>query len=458
MDSNKKLPPLESTPNNVRVLLCVMMFLQYFVQGCYLPIVSVYVQDALGFDSKQVGIFGSALAVGPLLAPFVLGQLVDRIWATQRVLAICHLSGGVIMLLIYSQNGFWPVVILGTLYSVLYVPSMMLTNSLAFHHLKDRDREFPLIRLFGTIGFVVPAWLIEMVWLKGLTGDELNSARGIAFCFAGIAGLLMGVFSFFLPNTPPEQRDKKNFAPGEVIGLMRLRYFAVLVIITFFVAIVHKFYFVWNSPFLKDILRSGGYEGAWEQRISSIGQISEVVVMVFLGFMVSRFGFKITMLIGILAYVSRCVVLAAAICVDDSFTFSMTLACIGQALHGFCFGCFLAAAFMFVDKVASIDLRGSMQNLYGTFVIGFGFFVGGFISGWVGDFFTTEISSQTIRQQIGITSTTGIVQFANKEQVQYLRDWPGIWLSCGLLAVICFAGFAFLFPRYADESDEKSKD
>ena len=137
------------TQRSLKLRLCGMMFLQYFVQGCYLPIASLYVEQTLGFSARQVGIFGSALAVGPLFAPFVLGQLVDRHFATQRVVAFCHFVAGVLMIALYLQEGVWPVIILGTIYSVLYVPTMMLTNALAFHHLKDRDKEFPIVRLPG---------------------------------------------------------------------------------------------------------------------------------------------------------------------------------------------------------------------------------------------------------------------------------------------------------------------
>ncbi len=447
----------QKTPLSIQARLCLMMFLQYFVQGCYLPIVSVYLQDALGFNSQQLGMFGSALAVGPLLAPFVLGQLVDRVWATQRVLALCHLSGGVCMLLLYSQSGFWPVVVLGTIYSVLYIPTMMLTNSLAFHHLKGRDAEFPIVRLFGTVGFVLPAWLIEAVWLSGLAGQELNKARGIAFCFAGVAGLLMAGYSMTLPHTPPQPRGDRKFAPAAVMGMMRFRYFAVLVVITFFVAIVHKFYFVWNSPYLKDVL-SLGKVTAWEQRISSIGQISEVAVMAGLGLMVTRLGFKVTLAIGILAYMIRCVTLAAAISLSLSFEAAITIACVGQALHGLCFGCFLAAAFMFVDRVATPDIRGSMQNLYGTFVLGLGFFVGGFISGAVGDRFTTAIGAETVRGQMGFETMAGMAPIKNDQGVvEQVRDWPGIWLTCGALAALCLVVFWLLFPKQTPATEETEK-
>ena len=151
--------------------LSLMMFLQYFVQGAYLPIASVYLEKSLGFTPREVGIFISALAVGPILAPFIVGQLVDRMFATERVIAACHFVGGLLMLWLSVQEEVWPVVVLGTLYSILYVPTMMLSNSLSFQHLKDSEMEFPRVRLFGTLGFIMPAFIIELWWLRGLEGD-----------------------------------------------------------------------------------------------------------------------------------------------------------------------------------------------------------------------------------------------------------------------------------------------
>src|SRR5690606_23962178 len=124
----------------------------------------------------------------------------------------------------------------------------------AFHHLVNRDREFPFVRLWGTIGFVFPAWVVEFWWLRGLEGQELVDARGFTLALAGIAGLVMGVYCLTLPSTPPPNKNARDFAPGKVIGLLRQRNFLALVVVSFGIAIVHNFYFVWNSPFLKDVL------------------------------------------------------------------------------------------------------------------------------------------------------------------------------------------------------------
>ncbi len=456
-------------PTRMNSRLGLMMFLQYFVQGCYLPIASVYVEKTLGFSGLQIGLFGSALAVGPILAPFVLGQIVDRLVPTQRVLAFCHVLAGLFMLALYavatfwdhSQGQVWTVIGLGAVYSVLYVSTMMLSNSLAFQHLKDRDRQFPIIRLFGTIGFVVPAYVIEFIVLRGLEGPQLHAARGVAFLFAGIMGVVMGVYSLTLPDTPPQQRDDRKYAPAVVMRMMRLRHFFVLIVISFLIAMVHKFYFVWNSPFLRDVLDSGGVKGAYEQSISSIGQICEVGVMAVLGFAIARYGFKWTMLVGTIAYAVRCLMFAMVFGIDMEFAARMTLACSGQALHGFCFGCFLAAGYMYVDRVAPKDVRGSMQTMYGTFVLALGFFFSGVASGWVGDVFTTKAGEVPFRQTLGVESTVGLVPTIDAKTNEVLfRDWPGIWLTCGILAVVCVIAFAALFPRGipSEEGDELAGD
>ncbi|MCH7686847.1 MAG: MFS transporter [Planctomycetes bacterium] len=453
----------EFTRTSLKVRLYVMMFLQYFVQGSYLPVITVFVQDALGFESTQIGEFKAALSVGPLLAPFIIGQIVDRHFATEKVLAFCHFVGAALMLAIYvlsrswSMEFYWLMVILGGLYSALYVPSMFLTNSLTFHHLKDRDREFPRIRLWGTIGFVVPLWVVEIFFLKGLTGDELDHARGIVLLVAAVAGFVMGAYSLTLPKTPPTKTDRKDLAPGKVIGLLQSRNFLVLVLVSLLVALAHSYFFLWNSPFLRVILDRGGIQGAWEGRIASIGQIFEVVVMAFLGFSIKRYGFKWTMAAGATAYMVRSLIFSGVIMMDGPFALIMTIVCVGQALHGFCFGCFLAVAYMYVDKMAPIDVRGSMQTFYGVLIVGGGIFLGGIIGGEIGKVFTTSADQQSVRDSMGIDSQAGMVKIVEEQEgrkVEKLRDWTGIWLAGAAISAVALLAFLLFFPN--DKHEEKT--
>ncbi len=416
------LKPPERSSGLLLVRLALMMFLQYFVQGAYLPVASVYVQRSLGFSEKQVGLFIAALAVGPILAPFVVGQLVDRLFATERVMAVCHLAGGLLMLALYVQREVWPVIVLGTLYSILYVPTMMLANSLAFRHLKDRELEFPWVRLFGTLGFIAPAYLVEFWWLRGQIGDELQHARGIVFALSGLAGLAMAAYCLTLPHTPPQEHRVRKYAPGAVVAMLRRRDFLCLVVVSFFIAMAHQFVVAWNSPFLRDILDTGGW-GAYEQSLSSLGQICELAVLAALGLVLRHIGFKATMLLGALAYLGRCVLFALVFSLDPPFGGKLVLAGAGQALHGLCFGFFLAVGYMYVDRIAPEDIRGSTQTLYGTFVLALGFFVGGLVGGVIGEWFGAGREAGTI------------------------PDWTRIWLACAALCAACCVAFALWFPR-----------
>jgi nucleoside transporter len=433
MTTDSLLAPDLARPRSSTTMLSrlsVMMFLQYFVQGAYLPIASVYVERSLGFTAMQVGIFSSALAVGPILAPFIFGQLVDRLFATERVMAVCHILGGVLMLILAQQTGVWPVILLGTAYSVLYVPTMMLTNSLAFQHLKKSDLEFPWVRLFGTLGYIVPAYLVEFWWLRGLDGAELDRARSFAFVLSGVVGLAMGIYSLTLPHTPPKHEQQRPYAPGAVLAMLRQRDFLVLVVVSFLIAVAHQFIIVWYSPFMRTILDTGKW-GAYEQTISSVGQICELVVLAVLGLLIKRLGFKGTMLLGAAAYLARCILYALVFSLDPPFAGKLALATTGQALHGFCFGCFMAVGYIYVDRIAMADIRGSMQTIYGTFVLALGFFVGGFVSGQIGDWFTTGSGAAVA------------------------RDWTSIWLSCAAICAVCVLLMAIFFPAKPSAATEK---
>lgn len=407
--------------------LSLMMFLQYFMQGAYLPIASVYVERTLGFTSAQIGYFGAALAVGPILAPFLFGQLVDRLFATQWVMAACHLVGGILMLALATQTNFWTVIILGTTYSILYVPTMMLSNSLAFQHLKNSSMEFPWIRLFGTLGYIVPAYLIEFWWLRGLKDAQLDQARAVAFVFSGIAGIVMAFYCLSLPHTPPQRNEKRRYAPGAILALLRHRDFFVLVLVSFLIAMAHQFVIVWNSPFLRAILDTGN-KGAYEQSLSSLGQICELAVLACLGLMLKRLGFKRTMLLGTIAYMTRCLLFALVFSVDMPLAGKLVVAGIGEALHGFCFGCFMAVGYMYVDRIAPPDVRGSMQNIYGVFVLSLGFFVGGLVSGQVGKFFSSAGPGGG-----------------------EVHNWTSIWLTCAAGCAVCVVIFALFFPNREPE-------
>ncbi|MCI0457062.1 MAG: MFS transporter [Gemmataceae bacterium] len=414
----------EKTPLPLRARLSGLMFLQYFIQGSYLPIAAVYLLHGLGFSGDDVGFFIAALAVGPLVAPFIVGQLVDRYLATERVLAFCHLVAGGLMLALYVQADFWPVFALGLAYSILYVPTLMLANALCLHHLHREEREFPLVRLWGTIGFVVPAFLIELVFLAGLTGPALATGRGVAFLVAGVAEVLLALYCLTLPHTPPGKSEAAaRFAPGEVLRLLSRRDFLILVLSGLLAAVCHSFHLQWNSPYLRWFLTAVGIEGALEQRLSTIGQFCEIPVMAALGLALSWLGFKWVLALGVLAYLGRCLLFAAVAHYELAFEEAMLLVGMGQALHGFCVACFWAAGFLYVDRVAGPALRGSMQTFFGTFVFGLGMLLGG----------------------LGIRLVALLV--GGQADRATGADWAVMWLVPAMVAATALVGFVTLFPR-----------
>lgn len=438
--------PGERTSFELRVRLSVMMFLQYFVQGAFAPVVSLYLEKTLGFSSTQIGYFNATMALGPLCAPFLVGQLVDRRFATQNVLAAFHFLAGLLMLLLWMQRDYWPVMVLAAIYSILFIPTMMVANTLAFAHLKDRNRDFPIVRLFGTVGYIVPAWPIEMFWLPRFTGEALIQQRGIILFCSGIASIVMAIYSLTLPATPPAQKTGE-FAPLAASRLLFQRNFFVLVVVTIIIGSVHQYFFSWNGSFLHSIMEDAGIKSAWEQRISTIGQVAEIVVMFYLGSMLLRLGFKRTMLLGGLAYMVRCLVLAWAASLAEPFALRLGLALSGQALHGFCFGCFLAVAFMYVDRESPKDVRGSAQTLYGTLVLGIGFFTGGLIGGWIGTMFSTSLIERVTKVVDGVSKTE------SAEVV--VRNFTAIWLSGAAMAAVGCLIFALFFP--ADRPADKAQ-
>jgi nucleoside transporter len=423
-------PAPDRTALPVKARLSAAMFLQWFIQGSYLPIATVYLQDGLGFPPQQAGLFMAALAAGPLLAPFLVGQFVDRWFATERVLAGCHLAAGLLLLALYAQTEFLPVLLLGTAYSILYVPTVMLMNALTFAHLRDRDREFPLVRVWGTVGFIVPAFLIELWLLRGLHGEALAVGRGVAFLVAGLAEVALALYCLALPHTPPNRDPAARFAPAAVLRLLRRRDFQALVAAALLAAACHTFFTLWSTPYFKTLLRRAGVEEAAEQRLSSIGQFAELAVMAALGVLLARWGYRAVVSLGLTAYLVRCLLFAGAPLVEEPWG-ALAVAATGQALHGFCIACFWAAGYIYVDRVAGADLRGSMQTFFGTFVFGLGLVAGGVAGGAVGRAFSTG------------------------EGPTAVYDWPAIWLVPAGIAAVTLLGFVLLF-RPAAESQRSA--
>ncbi len=392
---------------SLRARLAVMMFLQYFVWGIWLPMLYQYIgPNGLQLDARQIGWIFTVYGFGAILGPFLLGQLADRYFATEMVLAVAHLLGGLLLIATAYATTFWSVFGLLFLYCNLYMPTMGLTNSITFRTLGDeRQNEFPIIRMFGTVGWIV-AGLSYAVYLNSGSTAFMQPVFAIVgmpsnrdcLRVAGVVSLVYGLFCFALPHTPPvpaketDPIDKRS-AVIESLELMRHRSFAVLVTVAGLIGIMLAFYFQLENPFLESIGTDPTKVGAY----MTIGQVAEVLVMLLVPVAVATLGVKRTMILGASAWALR---FALSIYGQPWW---LMIATIG--LHGFCFGFFFVVAQMFVDRAASTDIKASAQNLLIFVVYGLGTILGNLLAGevkgrfgdnwaaiWTGPFVLTILS------------------------------------------------------------------
>jgi nucleoside transporter len=382
-----------------------MMFLNIFIWGAWLPLLKGYL-EGLGFNAtwEQPLILG-AFNLAALTALFLGTQFVDRNFAAERFLAFSMLVAGVAILSLKWTTTFWPFFLLMLLYSLFYVPTISITNSIAFAHLRDPQREFGQVRLWGTIGWIlasVPFVFILADWAKipGLgtvrfedwwaavqakenakQGPAGMEATSYIFVAAGGAALLLALFSLVLPHTPPRPaaQASERLAWLEAVKLLRLPFVLVLFIVTFFDSAVHQLYFYMTDTYLRQDV---GIPKHWVMPIMSIGQIAEIATMAFLGIVLKRLGWRWTMFLGILGHAVRFTVFAlypqpwAAIAVN--------------LLHGICYAFFFATVYIFVDEFFPKDARSSAQGLFNFLILGLGPFVGNFAGGQLQAAFTND--------------------------------------------------------------------
>lgn len=362
--------------SSVRWRLSVMMFLEYVIWGSWLPLLALYLSQFLRFSGTDIGWIFASQAIASVTAVFVSGQLADRYLSTERFLAVSHVIGGVAMLLLAGQKTFWPFFLTMLVYMLVYVPTLSLTNSICFHHLKDAQKEFGRVRLWGTIGWIAASWPFVFI-LKGKEGPALESALTAIFTVAGAASLALAAFSLLLPATPPSRSSGQRNAPLEAIKLLANPSVAVLYLVTFLDALVHQCYFIWTSPFLAEI-------GVPEHLIMpamSIGQVAEIATMAGLGFFLKRLGWRWTMIFGILGHVLRFLIYSVGE--------PVWLVVGSNVVHGFCYAFFFASVYIFVDDSFPRDARASAQGLFNFLILGLGPFVGSLLWGRLGDVYRT---------------------------------------------------------------------
>ncbi len=369
--------------------LALMMFLQYAVWGAWLPVAARFLTESterggLGFDGSQVGwILGLAGSVGAITAPFIAGQFADRFFRTERVLAFLLLFGGLVKIYTATRTDYGTWLGLSILYSILYMPTLALSNSLAFAHVTDRERQFPIVRVWGTIGWIAASWTFPWIWLQTdlsfqwmppfLGGPEVEGVTGRlidSLTFSGILSIVYAAYCLTLPETPPKRDAVEPLAFAKAFRLLLRPSMLLLTVVGLLISMIHQVYFLQTGPFFSRI----GLEDSQIGPAMTVGQFSEIALMAGLGWMLKSLGFRAILFVGGLAYGARYAIWAL---VD----LPVEVLVASQVLHGVCYACFFATAYIYVDRLAPVDIQHSAQTVFALIMLGGGPVLGGMLSG-----------------------------------------------------------------------------
>ena len=351
-----------------RAGLSALMFLQYFVWGAWSVTLGTWLGQTLQFSGEQIGLASGTTALAAIISPFFVGMVADRFFATQRLLALLHVVGGVILFYASTRSTFGAFYLALLAYALCFMPTLALSNAISFRQMSDPGVEFPPIRVLGTIGWIVAGLVVGSLGLEA-TAMPMRLAAG--------ASLLLGVFCLALPHTPPQNSRRATL--GGVLGLdalkmLRNRSFAVFVLGSFLICIPLQFYYAFANLFLNEI----GMENAAGKM--TLGQMSEIGFMLVMPWFFARLGIKWMLLVGMAAWSIRYLFFAYG---DTSSLVWMLYA--GILLHGVCYDFFFVTGQIYVDERAPSDLRSAAQGLIAFVTLGVGMFIGSWASGRVVD-------------------------------------------------------------------------
>ncbi len=395
----------------IRIRLCAMMFLEFFIWGGWFVTLGSYLASNLHATGAQTALAYSTQSWGAIIAPFIVGLIADRYFNAERLLGVIHIGGGILMYVLYSSRefaAFYPYLLT---YMILYMPTLALVNSIAFRQMRDPSRHFSSIRVWGTIGWIVAGLVISYLFAwdsgTGMTQGFLKNT----FLMCSVASFALGLYSFTLPRTPPAPRLKEGNRLAGLLGfdalvLLRQRNFAVFFVASILICIPLAFYYQNANQFLTEI------HVANATGKQTIGQMSEVLFILLIPLFLSRFGMKITLLLGMFAWAFRYVLFAFGNAHELGY-----LLILGIALHGVCYDFFFVSGQIYTDSKAGAQHKSAAQGLITLATYGVGMLIGFWAAGRIDDrYFSGGV-----------------------------HDWKTIWLYPAGFAALVFVLFALTF-------------
>lgn len=396
----------------VRVQLCFMMFLEFFIWGAWFVTLGTFLGNNLKATDGEIALAFSTQSWGAIIAPFVIGIIADRYFNAERILGILHLLGAVLMYFMYQSTEFNAFYLLVLGYMILYMPTLALVNSVSFNQMKNPAKEFSMVRVFGTLGWIIAGLSISFVfnWDQGKNiGDGLLRNT---FLMTSITSLILGLFSFTLPKTPPRAKSENKLNLKEILGLDSLSLFKDKNFLIFFISSVLiciplAFYYQNANPFLVEV-GMGNPTGKM-----TLGQVSEIAFMLLLPYFFTKFGFKKTILVAMAAWVVRYLLFAFG----DANGIGVTLL-LGIALHGICYDFFFVSGQIYTDSKAGEKFKSSAQGLITLATYGVGMLIGFWVAGMISTAYLLEDGKHV---------------------------WETIWLYPAGFALMVFVLFAIFF-------------
>lgn len=398
----------------IKVQLSFMMFLEFFIWGGWFVTLGTFLGDNLNATGGEIAQAFSTQSWGAIIAPFIIGLIADRYFNAERILGVLHLLGAVLMYLMYGSDSFsvfYPYVLI---YMILYMPTLALVNSISFNQMKDPAKEFSLVRVFGTIGWILAGLIISYVFFWDSPESRAVGMLKNTFLMVGIASAILGLFSFTLPKTPPRASKDEKVSISSLLGLDALKLlkdknFLIFFLSSVLICIPLAFYYQNANPFLSEI------SVANPTGKMTIGQISEVLFMLFLPYFFKKYGFKKTILAGMLAWTVRYLLFAYGN--SGELTFMLL---IGIALHGICYDFFFVSGQIYTDTKAGEKYKSAAQGLITLATYGVGMLIGFWIAGKITDTYLLESGKHI---------------------------WQTIWMYPAGFALLVFLIFAFTFKN-----------